>query len=223
MINRMTPKAQNQELFCQKYWRKMKNKALLSKIGRQEPHLFDYHDCNYNILNINTSKTTDNKSLGNLDLAFKFFEPSKEKYTTWRGVTNPLYYKKDLTQLNNYFEKCKNIKLGEILYMNEFPYVSMDYKYAMAYISNAAKDYEHILFEIEIPEGTCFLNDICRNVLQRCSKFLCTGTEKVQDGEKTFQHIKLTLLPRDVQYNNEVKEDESFLQRVLNKLKNIFK
>lgn len=218
----ITPKTQTQELFCQQYWRKVKNKALLPKTQWEKPHLFDYHDCNYDILNLNPSRPRDKKLLGNLDLSFKFFEPSKEKYTTWRGVTNPLARYEYEPELNNYFEKCKNIKPGEILYMKEFPYVSIDCDYAKTYINPYAKDHEHILFEIEIPEGTCFLDGMYRSVLQRCSKFLCTGTEKAKDGDRNFQHIKLTLLPRDVQYNDKVNKDESFLQRILNKLKKVF-
>lgn len=195
MIKSVVSKPQTKELFCQQYWKK-RMQTVRSKNNHNMPSLFDYNDYNLMVLGINSSKPQ--KSLENLDLSFKLSEPSKEKHICWRGITNPSYLYSKSFELTNYFNKCKNVQPGEILYMKEFPYVTPSCDYAKSYISNLAKDYDNILFEIEVPEGTLFLNNGDRNVLQRCSKFLCTDTKRVKDNDKIYQHIKLTLLPRDV-------------------------
>lgn len=148
-----------------------------------------------------------------MDLSFKLLEPCRKKCIMWRGVTNPSFLYPDILEIANYFNKCKNIKPGQILYTKEFAYTSYDSNYAKSFISKLSKDFENILFEIEIPKGAKFLNEGDINILQRCSKFLCRKTQRVKDGEKTFQHIQLTMLPRDIQ------PKENFIQKVLLKLK----
>lgn len=213
MLKSIVPKPQNKELFCQQYWRK-RMQTVNSKNNYNMPSLFDYHDYNLLVLGVNSSKTQN--LLGILDLSFKLFKPSKEKYIFWRGITNPFYMYSKSSKLTDYFNKSKNIQPGEILYMKEFPYVSSSCDYAKSHISNLSKNYINILFEIEIPKGTVFLNNGDRNILQRCSKFLCTDTKRVKDNNKIYQHIKLKLLSRDVQYNNKYKEN--FIERIFNKL-----
>jgi len=100
--------------------------------------------------------------------------------------------------------------------MKEFSYVSYNCNDAKSYISNLAKDYVNILFEIEVPKGTRFFNNGCRSVLQRCSKFLCTDTQRIKDGKKTYQHIKLTLLPHDIEQDADLQEN--FIHKIVRKL-----
>ena len=198
-----------QDFFCQKYWHAIKKQVSSNKQHYEKPSLFDYNAYNYALLSIKESDKELVK-LGDLDLSFKLFEPSKKKYVMWRGVTN-LYCQKNRI-LKDYFNKCKNIKPGEILYLKEFPYVSCERDFAKSYILNL-KDNENILFEIKIPKGTRFLNNGFRSVLPRCSKFLCTDTRKIKEKETTYQHIKLTLLPKDTQQESELKEN--FIQKIL--------
>lgn len=202
------------ELFCQKYWQTIKRQTRIQKQEYQKPDLFDYNTYNYILLGINKPNKKQIK-LCDLDLSFKLLEPSKKKYTLWRGITDPSFYFENAPILKKYFNKCKNIQPGEILYMKELPYLSNDCNHAKSYISNLAKDYVNILFEIEIPKGTCFFNNGCRSVLRRCSKFLCTDTQRIKDKEKTYQHIKLTLLPQNIQQKSGLKEN--FIQKILNK------
>lgn len=203
MIKSIIPKAAKQELFCQKYWQKMGARLTSEKRRYDVPSLFDYSYHNYNVLGISPC---DHKLLGELDASFKVSELSKEKITVWRGVSNPSYFYPDNQQIGNYFEKCKNIQPGETLYMVEFPYITNSKDYATSFISNFSKA-TNLLFEIEIPKGTPLPFDSNRTVLQRCSKFVCTDTQKVKDNRKTYQHIKLKLLPRDVKYDNTQKEN----------------
>lgn len=206
-------RANSQDFFCQKYWRAIRKQVSSNKQNYKNPDLFDYNDYNYVLLGI--KKNTGNQiKLGDLDLSFKLFEPAKKKYVMWRGVTDPSYFYENIPTLNNYFNKCKNIKTGEILCMKEFSYISCDCAYAKNFI--CSPNDVNILFEIEIPEGTRFFNNGTRNVLPRCSKFLCTSTKKIKDKKKTYQHIKLTLLPKDTQQESELKEN--FIQKILNKL-----
>lgn len=210
MIKSIIPKASKQELFCQKYWQKMGVRLNSEKNRYCSPCLFDYSNYNYYVLGISPCKP---KLLWDLDASFKASKLSKERIIVWRGITNPSYLYPDNSQIGNYFDKCKNIKPGEILYMKEFPYITNSKNYAMSFISNFYKT-TNLLFEIEIPKGTPLPFDINRTVLQRCSKFVCTDTQRVKDNGITYQHIKLTLLPRDIQYGNGLKEN--YISKLLN-------
>ena len=204
------PKTSKQELFCQKYWQKMVGQLNSAENRYCSPCLFDYSSHNCNVLGISPCKP---KLLGNLDASFKVSELSKEKITVWRGIKNPSSFYPNNPQIENYFEKCKNIQPGETLYMNEFPYITNSKDYAMSFISNFYKA-TNLLFEIEIPKGTPLPFDSHRTVLQRGSKFVCTDTQRVKDNGITYQHIKLTLLPRDIQYGNGLKEN--YISKLLN-------
>lgn len=213
MIKSIPAPPQTKELFCHKYWRQMKKRAT-SNPDENRVGLFDYSDFNLVTLGINSDKPS--KPLRDLDLSFRMFEPSKKAYVTWRGVSDPSCLYADNKTLVNYFNKCKNVQVGETLCMKEFPYVSASPHYAKSFISNNAKDYVNILFEIEIPKGTRFYNNCDRNVLQRSSRFMCTDTKRVQDKDSTYQHIKLTLLPRENQPDTSPKPN--LIQRILNKV-----
>lgn len=215
MIKLTTPNLQTKELFCHKYWQNISQKVAHNKNNYFEPGLFDYNTFNLNVLGINPFKCK--KLLGRLDLSFKQFKPTKEKITVWRGITNPSSFYQDIPELFDYFNKCRNIRPGEIIYMREFPYTSCSCDYAKSFISNLSKDFVNLLFEIEIPKGTRLLYDGDRNVLQRCSKYLCTDNKMINDNKKgIYQHIKLTLLPRDVQQHETLKEN------LIKILKNLF-
>lgn len=213
MIKLICPKTKSQELFCQKYWRAVRQKAIKSKDYIEEPHLFDYTSFNRVLLGV--AYQTPKKYLGKLDLSFKLCEPSAEAYTTWRGVTDPSFYGLDI--LKDYFNKCKNIKPGETLYLKEFPYTSKQINEAKFFMSGFATDYVNILFEIEIPKGTPLFSDGIRKVIQRYSKYECVGTKRVKEGDMTYQHIKLKLLPREIQHTET--KDMSFVDKCLSEVK----
>lgn len=213
MLKTIMPKLPEQELFCQKYWQKMRSMVNSDKNCYCRTSLFSYSSHNYNVLGINPHKP---QFLRDLDLSFKVSKLNKEKFIAWRGITASSYFYPNATGIANYFNKCKNIQPGEVFYMKEFPYITVQEDYAKSFISSSSKDV-NILFEIEIPKGVPLPFNNGRTVLQRCSKFLCTETKRVNDMGKTYQHIKLKLLPRDVQYNNVSKEN--FVSKLFKKVR----
>lgn len=213
MIKAIMPQHPKQELFCQKYWRKILNNHINADNNCCRPDLFDYSSHTCNVLGLNLDSTY---GVRDLDLSFKVSKLSKEKFVAWRGVTNPSCFYPEGSVIANYFDKCKNIQPGEIFYMKGYPYITCSEDYAKSFISNLSKDV-NILYEIEIPKGTPLPFDRNRTVLQRCSKFLCTDSRRVNDSGKIYQHIKLTLLPRDVQYDNV--SQENLISKLFKKIK----
>ena len=55
----------------------------------------------------------------------------------------------------------------------------------------------HIIYELKIPKGTKLLEKIYP-IFKRASKFLCLNNTEIKKGNNKLNHIKLELLPRDI-------------------------
>lgn len=195
----------NQELFCQQYW----NKVLAGKT-KQYDHLsqeFDLHGINYYLLAglFPMNENSLNKIISTTDKELKLFKPTKKALTLWRGIRNPKPY--DNKIFLKKFDKCKDLKEGDILTMPEYAYAAENKQYAEFYASYK----DGILYEINVPKGSK-IGDSHFYIFPRASKFKCKGNELVENDRVQYHHIKLDYIP-----------PENPFKRPFEKLKGIFK
>lgn len=186
--------SQSKELFCQTYWKNLKQRNIPGQTARE------FHDFNNYIMQKDKSYSHSymQKSCIANDLALRFRLKSLQKTITYfRGITNPDFRESPSPEyIKNLFQRSIKLKKNDILYMPEYSFWSNSY--ALDYVvSEPAKP--GILYEITIPEGAKIYDYFdSLLILKRASKFSCISNEKIIDGTKTYNHIKLELLPRDV-------------------------
>lgn len=177
-------------LFCQKYWDYIlqKNKKNISKIDKVSTS-FDLTDVNNYLLDCCQESYLPklerslgmpiNKFIAKSDMEFKFLKPAKTNYTVWRGIGKPEYWAGDFPQA--LFKKTVEAKKGDIVFMPEYAYSSLDREFSEYYLRRNGG----ILYQIEVPKGAKLSGDWKGNthVFPRYSKFECIETEDIRDGK----------------------------------------
>ena len=193
MINKVTTKSK--PLFCEEYWAKRSIKNFFKlKRSDQVSHRFDLHDVNYFLLGYTGSNSnpktllyadhppiTIHDVILATDKEFKNLKPTKEKTTVWRGI-------QEFEIFSDRFEKCYNVKKGEIIYMPEYAFADEEKLYAEGY----ARGNKAILYEINVPKGVK-LSTKRHYIFPRYSKFECIDSEE----KENYKLIKLDYLPKD--------------------------
>ena len=180
----------NKNLFCHQYWQRvLKNNKNIPDAGR-----FDFNDANYELMGLSNEYYGHLGALiKNNDLALKLLSaPIKKDIVLWRGITNPNIYKDIPKYLDNKFKKCSNLKKGDVFYMPEYSFWSSNKNEALNYAAQNG-----IIYELKIPKGTKLLEKIYP-IFKRASKFLCVNNTEIKKGNNKLNHIKLELLPRDI-------------------------
>ena len=177
----------NKNLFCQQYWHKvLKNNKEVPNVGR-----FDFADVNDELMGFNNyylpSGHLESK-IKNNDLAQKLLsKPAENDITLWRGITRP---NERYKYAKNMFEKCSNLKSGDVFYMPEYSFWSENKKEAMNYANKNG-----IIYELKISKGTNILQRIYP-IFQRASRFLCIKNTFIAEGNNKLNYITLNLLSK---------------------------
>lgn len=190
-INIFSRTLNNKNLFCHQYWQRvLKNNKKIPDAGR-----FDFNDANYELMGISNEYFGYFDSLiKNNDLALKLSsKPIKHDIVLWRGIANPNIYRDVSKYLENMYKKCLNLKKGDVFYMPEYSFWSDNKKMALNYAAQNG-----IIYELKIPKGTNIFENIYP-IFQRASKFLCIHNTEIKKGDNKLNHIKLKLLPRDIE------------------------
>lgn len=201
MIKPVSSYIQTRELFCHKYWQQvLKNTTTISSpAGR-----FDFRDANEELMGLNNfhlPHTYLNELIKNNDLTLKLLsKPIPQKLVLWRGIPNPLNSDDNsLKYLQNLFQKCINLKKNEVIHMPEYSFWTDRKQTALRYANDQIlKSPNGILYELTVPKNSNLYTKIY-TILQRYSKFLCTDNTQIIEDGKTYNHIKLTLLPKDIE------------------------
>ncbi len=185
------PNTPAKELFCKTYWKNvLKDIDKIPKACR-----FDFSDANDSLMLLSYNCNLD-ALIKNNDLAQKVLaRPIKNPLTLWRGIANPA---NTLGNKPNYikfiFQKCINLKKGDILYMPEYSFWTDSKEIALQCAHNSSiLNQPSILYELRLPEGTNIYEKIFP-IFKRCSKFLCKENNKVTENSTVYNHIKLKLL-----------------------------
>lgn len=198
-------KNQTQELFCQKYWKRVLsgNTKTVSRLS----HSSNLADINqYLVGGYKPVLTKDIRgTIATLDKEFKCYEKIGKKLVLWRGVNGVKVAKNPY--MKSLIEKCKALKKGDVLRMSEYAYATKDKEYALTYVHN-----DGILYEITVPKGSQIATGKYFN-FPRSSMFLCTQNKIVKENDKKLHHIKLTYL-HDKSYPKAKKQKESFLTKI---------
>ena len=177
---------QKEMLFCERYWANVlhKNRNNFSAIEKVSTN-FDLTDANNYLLNCyegyflqKLEKSVGmklNQFIAKSDLEFKFLKPTDFPITVWRGVAKPSN-KADSIQ-KALFEKALKTQNGDIIYMPEYAYASMDKDYADSFMHKNG-----ILYQIEVPKGAK-ISGMYTCTFPRYSKFECTETEEIAKGK----------------------------------------
>ncbi len=197
MIKIFTPKVKTKELFCRQYWKNVKEHVhTLPTISR-----FDFNDASYEIMcldNVYQSMGTLGKLIKKNDLVQKLSErPVSQDFVLYRGISEPVIYNTNTKYIEALFKKCINLKKGNFLYMPEYSFWSDSKKIAFQYKHSPNQERQGILYELKIPKGTK-LYQKAYTILRRYSKFLCIDNKMIMQNNEKYNHIKLTLLPRDI-------------------------
>ncbi len=175
----------NKKLFCQQYWQNVlkKNKEI-PNVGR-----FDFADVNDELMGFNNNYLSSGHlefRLKNNDLAQKLLsKPAENDITLWRGIQQP---NEKYKYAKNMFEKCSNLKSGDVFYMPEYSFWSENKKEAMSYANKNG-----IIYELKVPKGTNILQ-LIYPIFKRASKFLCTKNTLILEGKNKLNYITLNLL-----------------------------
>lgn len=182
------------QMFCQKYWQNILTNT--KKIPTTDR--FNLRDANLEIMNLSNIYSKPGE-LSNLiktnDLAQKFNSKlTDEDMILWRGIQSPL--DDDSNYVKKLFNKCINLKKGDIFYMPEYSFWADSKNAALTYAApKIAK--RSLLYELSLPKGSEVYN-IIYYILRRYSKFICIDNKEVIEGYSKYNHIKLEPLPRDV-------------------------
>ena len=192
-------KIQNQELFCQKYWKRILSKE--NKPVNKLSQSFHIHEINQYL--IGGYRPMAGKNIANIvretDKDFKFFKPTDKELVLWRGIDDTEIYKHPYIQALN--SKCKKLKEGEILRMREYAYATDDKEYAQIYNQDNG-----IMYEITVPKGSKIADD-WNYTFPRESRFLCTQNCVVKEKNKRYNLIKLTYLSKQNPLTKSKKEN----------------
>ena len=185
------------ELFCRKYWNNVKNQVhKIPSVSR-----FDFNDASYEIMcldNVYQSMGTLGKLIKKNDLVQKLSEkPVTKDVVLYRGISEPVIFNTNTNYIKSLFNKCINLKKGNTLYMPEYSFWSESKSVAFQYKQSPQQEQRGILYELNVPKGFKLYHKIYP-ILRRYSKFLCTDNKKIINNNSQYNHIKLTLLPRDI-------------------------
>lgn len=200
-----TPKIQNQELFCHKYWKRMlaNNNEQVNNLSQS----FCIHEINQYLIGGYKPMKTENimSAIAATDRDFKCYKKTEEKLTLWRGIDGAEMFKNPFMEA--LLKKCKKLKKGDILRMREYAFATDERIFAEGYTQNKG-----ILYEITVPKGSRIADD-WHYIFPRESKFLCTKNKPVNKNGRKFRHIKLTYLT-DEQYNEAKKPNKSIWEKL---------
>lgn len=165
--------------------------------------IFDFYDANYELMGLDNSYLSSgnlnhivkqNDLVQNLEL-----KRTKKDMVLWCGIENPSTYEGErFSYVKNLFNKCINLKKGDIFHMPEYSFWSNNKSVALIYAKpKSTVEEQGLVYELRVPKGSEVYEN-SHHIFRRYSKFLCTDNQKVVDGNKIYNHIKLELLPRDI-------------------------
>lgn len=203
MVKNISMKFQNTQFFCQKYWQNAipRAKATEDLLWRDR---LDFTNANKSILgltaNDNYSKRITRFGIKHNDLIMRATsERTKNNLTVWRGI--PKKINNIQQHIVHLYNKCVNLKKGDILYMPEYSFWATKRCYALERATDFSSSKSGILYELTLPKGYNLYKNVYP-ILPRASQFKCISNTKIKCLKKDFQYnlIKLELLPRVVKY-----------------------
>lgn len=195
--NFFSRKRSTEQKFCHKYWQKVLAKA--KEIPERDT--FDFWDANLELMGLSNfySQMGDLAHIiGRNDLAQKL----KSKLTDndmilWRGIQKPgeEFQDEKANYAKKLFDKSINLKKGDIFHMPVYSFWT-DERHSAEIFASLKTAHQALIYELSLPKGS----EVYQNrhfIFRRYSKFICTDNQKVIEGNTTYNHIKLELLPRE--------------------------
>ena len=182
------------ELLCQKYCSRLKQKPN----AVQNMRCYDFTEANYEIMGLENFYLSHSKLtelIRKNDMAQRFLSEALDQDTVlYRGIPHP--DQDDNGYLFNLFNKTKDLQKGDVFCMSEYSFWSKDKEEALGYAR--VTSLKGILYELILPKGFQIYERLfC--ILRRNSKFICLDNKTGKVDNFVFNHIKLKLLPRDVE------------------------